>query len=96
IISTSHSLAALSTTAIAPETKNQIAIKTASIISHLADNGNNEALKDLIVNLEKCVPGVDKEIYRILNVGTIAKLRANGGWVAPVLNQAEFKVTISI
>ncbi|KAF8757863.1 hypothetical protein RHS01_03668 [Rhizoctonia solani] len=66
--------------------------------SHLADSNNSggEALKDLVVALEKQVPGVDKEIYRILNVGTIAKLRANGGSVAPVLNVAEVKVKLDV
>ncbi|KAF8693156.1 hypothetical protein RHS03_08421, partial [Rhizoctonia solani] len=98
VASTSHTLSTLSSTPPEPETKNQIAIKTASIISHLADSNNSggEALKDLVVALEKQVPGVDKEIYRILNVGTIAKLRANGGSVAPVLNVAEVKVKLDV
>ncbi|GAB1518700.1 hypothetical protein RhiTH_001764 [Rhizoctonia solani] len=98
VASTSHTLSTLSSAPPEPETKNQIAIKTASIISHLADSNNSggEALKNLVVALEKQVPGVDKEIYRILNVGTIAKLRANGGSVAPVLNVAEVKVKLDV
>ncbi|CCO36729.1 hypothetical protein BN14_10872 [Rhizoctonia solani AG-1 IB] len=96
VASTAHSLPTSPTDATPVETKNQIAVKTASIISHLADGSNNQALEDLIVGLEKSVPGVDSEIYRILNVGTIAKLRANGGSVAPVLNQADVKAASKI
>ncbi|KAH7326931.1 hypothetical protein B0J17DRAFT_222878 [Rhizoctonia solani] len=92
ITSTSQSLASLPTTTVTPEIKVQIVIKTVSIID-LALDKNLPGLKDLIVNVEKCVPGVDKDIYKIMNVGTTAKLRASGSSrdAAAVLNQAELK-----
>ncbi|CAE6478910.1 unnamed protein product [Rhizoctonia solani] len=97
ITSTSQSLASLPTTIVAADNKSQIAIKAVTIITLSLDkNIDGNHLRDFIVNLEKCVPGVDKEIYRIMNAGTVAKLRAsssNGG-VAVVLNQAELKLVV--
>ncbi|KAG8728581.1 hypothetical protein FRC11_010732, partial [Ceratobasidium sp. 423] len=92
ITSTSQSLATLTTLPVTAETRSQIAIKTVSIITlSLAKNVSGQ-LEDLVVNLEKCVPGVDKEIYRIMTVETVAKLRASGSSGASVLNQAELKL----
>ncbi|KAL5633610.1 hypothetical protein ACGC1H_003927 [Rhizoctonia solani] len=66
ITSTSQSLASLPTTIVAADNKSQIAIKAVTIITLSLDkNIDGNHLRDFIVNLEKCVPGVDKEIYRM-------------------------------
>ncbi|CAE7163248.1 unnamed protein product [Rhizoctonia solani] len=98
VATTSKSLASLTTTAASAEEKAQIAIKMVSIITHSLDkNLDGNQLKDLILNLEKSVPGVGKDIYRIMNVGTIVKLRAgSSSGAATVLNQAELEVAVSI
>ncbi|CAE6470735.1 unnamed protein product [Rhizoctonia solani] len=95
ISSTYRSLSTLPVSAITAEDKTQIAIQAVSIISLSLDkNVDGKQLEDLILNLEKCVPGVEKEIYRIMNVGTVVKLRASSSsaGVATVLNQAELKL----
>ncbi|CAE6380223.1 unnamed protein product [Rhizoctonia solani] len=95
ISSTYQSLSSLPVSTITAEDKTQIAIQAVSIITRSLDkNVDGKQLENLIVNLEKCVPGVEKEIYRIMNVGTVAKLRASSSsaGVATVLNQAELKL----
>ncbi|KAJ1306355.1 hypothetical protein OPQ81_007361 [Rhizoctonia solani] len=52
-------------TSATPEIIAQLAIKTVSIIPLALAKDVTRDLKDSILNLEKCVPGVDKEIYRM-------------------------------
>ncbi|CUA69279.1 hypothetical protein RSOLAG22IIIB_08403 [Rhizoctonia solani] len=99
ISSVSQSLASLPSTAVTGDDRAQIAIQAVTIITVSLDkNIDGNKLREFIVNLEKCAPGVSKEIYRIMNVGTVAKLRASSssGGVATVLNQAELKVVIPV
>ncbi|CAE6537860.1 unnamed protein product [Rhizoctonia solani] len=96
ITSTSQSLASLPTSPVTAKTRTQIAVQTVSIITLSLAKNLSGKLEDFVVNLEKCVPGVDKEIYRILSVGTVAKLRASGSSGASVLNQAELKPVVNV
>ncbi|CAE6465269.1 unnamed protein product [Rhizoctonia solani] len=82
------------------DTKSKIAVQGASIVKYVANQGMNvgpdalggdmqSALKAFLEAMGLCVPGVDKEISRVLDVVAQVFLKNNAGNAMAVLSKAE-------